>query len=614
MAGPFDLTTLARDLIGTTGLQGQIATDARNTQLAQQQAGAQTALMNAQAADAQRKAQMRQQFDVDVAEYLADPTPEAVRALASRYPEYAQELKQGWQLKDEAQVRSDRTVIGSAHAAIRNGRVPLAISTLKRRRDAEKARGLDTAPLDEQIAALESGDKAAIKSVEGALVAQLAASDENFGTSYENIGGEVQNGFTLSPGGRRYDAEGNLIASAPFAPRPVSVGEGETVIEYDPNNTGGGDPASSGSAGGGDTTRLINNDAGGGYVPESVKTLGQFVTYGRAMNQRGAKSSSAGTYQINGSTMAEFAPKALGPDWKSAPFDANSQERVAESIFNWARAQRDPAAALRGRWVSLTPQESDRLVQGSWSQARGLIAQKESGGPVQGGGPRVIAQGAPKSDQYRTLTREEKQAQGLNPDIAYQVSPTGQIAAIGGQDTRARQGRAVPDGTAKRVEGAVGIRDALDRSLSTFRDDYAGNTVTGGLENTMQAWLGTGTPGQRDWWADFRQNDNQIRNDLFGSALTATEKAAFEATTISERMRPSEVRKNLQRRASIIKRALARQQNFLKKNGYDAEAVDALYAADPLSSPPVRVRSVQEAQKLAPGTIYIAPDGKARRR
>lgn len=101
----------------------------------------------------------------------------------------------------------------------------------------------------------------------------------------------------------------------------------------------------------------------------------------------------------------------------------------------------------------------------------------------------------------------------------------------------------------------------------------------------MQGIFGTGTPGQRDWWASFRSFDNQVRNQLFGSALTAQEKAAYEATTISERMAPAEIRKNLKTRLDIVNKALTRQQRFMKKNGFDGEAVDALFSADVLNEP-----------------------------
>lgn len=139
----------------------------------------------------------------------------------------------------------------------------------------------------------------------------------------------------------------------------------------------------------GDVSRLINGDAGGGYVPDSVQNMGQFVEFGRGLNRQGAKSSSSGIYQINGSTMAEFGPKALGPNWRSAPYTAETQDAVAQSIYNWAQNQPNPAAALKGRWVSLSPQQAQSLVGQPWSSARQTIAGGESGQA----GVRAVVQG-----------------------------------------------------------------------------------------------------------------------------------------------------------------------------------------------------------------------------
>lgn len=601
-----DWTSLVRDLVGTTGLQGQIANDARNTMLAQQQAQQGIDLNALQLDGARREAQQQLEYDVAVQEYSRRPTAEGLLALAARFPKQAQALKQAWEIKDTAQRTSDLSVLGRAHAALRNNRPDLAIKTLTARRDAEKARGMDTSALDQQIEALASGDINARGAVEGGLLAEISAGSDpaKFGSTYENVGGEVQNGFTLSPGARRFDNQGNQIAFAPFAPRPVTVGEGETVVEYQP---GGGDPAS-GAAGGDIVSRMLpitlqsesgNRDfsANGQPLTSSAGAVGRMQVMPGTNLDPGF-----GVRPAQDGSMEERA--RVGRDYLSAMVQRYGNPAQAWAAYNAGPGRVDKAIQEGGGdWLSRLPQETQAYVRKNVAQLGG----------EQGGGSRVIAQGAPKKG-YRILSPEETQAQGLDPTLKYQLSPDGQITLVGGQDTRTRKGRPVPGETEKRVAGAVSIRDTLNRALSTFRDDFAGNTLTGGLENTLQGWLGTGTPGQRDWWSDFRAVDNQIRNDLFGSALTATEKKAYEETTISERMQPAEIRRNLQRRARIIQSALARQQNFLKKNGYDSEAVDALYAADPLSTPPVRVRSIQEAQKLAPGTLYLAPDGKLRRR
>lgn len=603
--GPYDLTRLTEGLLGQVGIQGQIINDARNANLTQQQMGAQTALLNAQVSDAQRKAQMRQQFDADVSEYLKNPTPDAIQALASRYPEYAQELKGAWQVKDNAVRTADLRFFGSARAAIQNKQLDSAVRIFTQRRDAERAAGRDTSDLDYAIAALSSKDPAKVKEIDATLLAQIAAGSdpEKFGSTFKDVGGEVQNDFTLAPGARRFRADGSLVAQAPFAPRPVTVGEGQTVVEYQP---GGGGQAS-GGAGGGSPRGVRNNNQSNlkdgpfarsqpGYVGRDDSGFAIFNTpeAGNAAQERLLSNS--------------YLSKGVNTPRSIVNRYAPPGENSADSINNYT--------AYIARKLGIGP--DDPVPSNKVGQLAQAMREFENG-QTGGGGPRVIAQGAPKPG-YRILTPQENQQYGLNPSIRYQQAPDGQITAIGGQDTKAREGRAVPDSTAKRVEGAVAIRETLDNALSSFRDDYAGNTVTGGLENTLQGYFGTGTPGQRDWWANFRQIDNQIRNDLFGSALTATEKAAYEATTISERMAPAEVRRNLQRRAAIIKRALARQQNFLKKNGYEAEAVDALFGADPLSQNaapgsrenPIPVRSRQEAMRYK-GQYIRTPDGRVGR-
>lgn len=139
-------------------------------------------------------------------------------------------------------------------------------------------------------------------------------------------------------------------------------------------------------------------------------------------------------------------------------------------------------------------------------------------------------------------------------------------------------GKALSDGTAKRIETGVGQFSSLAGSLGGFRDEYAGNTLTGEVENWLQGLnSGIGTEGQRNWWANFRATDNVIRNELFGAALTPQEKSAYEATTISPSLDPKIVRENLQKRTQILKTALDRQQRFMIANGYNPEAVNILY-------------------------------------
>jgi hypothetical protein len=129
-------------------------------------------------------------------------------------------------------------------------------------------------------------------------------------------------------------------------------------------------------------------------------------------------------------------------------------------------------------------------------------------------------------------------------------------------------------GDATKLEEEITAYSYLKDSLGAFQDDFAGNAVTGGLENTLQRKFGTGTPGQADWWANFKSVDNLIRNALFGASLTSGEKAAYAETTIDPSMRPEIVRKNLERRAEIARKALERKVSRLH-NTYNPEEVEA---------------------------------------
>jgi len=163
-------------------------------------------------------------------------------------------------------------------------------------------------------------------------------------------------------------------------------------------------------------------------------------------------------------------------------------------------------------------------------------------------------------------------------------------------------GKALPDAAARRIEGGVGQFSQLAGSLSGFKDEYAGNTLTGSLENTIQgAFSGFGSEGQRDWWSNFQSVDNVIRNELFGAALTPTEKAAYERTTVDPSLDPKIVRQNIGRRVEILRGALDRQKRFMVANGYNPEAVNILY--EPLTAMEALQGSTSgnEAKEPAPG-------------
>jgi hypothetical protein len=166
-------------------------------------------------------------------------------------------------------------------------------------------------------------------------------------------------------------------------------------------------------------------------------------------------------------------------------------------------------------------------------------------------------------------------------EIRKSLGVAGVRAALGLSTGTGGAGKAIPEWADKKYSPKIETYSALRRAADTFQDDFAG--FGAGVENTIQGYTGLGTEGQRDWWAQFRSADNQVRNQLFGAALTATEQRAYESTTITPSMSPSEIRRNLRSRSEIVQAALKRTTRFLKAQGYNPEAIEALageYAPD----------------------------------
>lgn len=148
-----------------------------------------------------------------------------------------------------------------------------------------------------------------------------------------------------------------------------------------------------------------------------------------------------------------------------------------------------------------------------------------------------------------------------------QMQASGSIAPKGGF-------KPMPDAAATKLEEQVNAYAGLDRAVTNFKDDFSGPGSN--LENSAQGLIGTGTPGQRDWWSDFRASDNQVRNALFGASLTPSEQASYAATSITPNMTASEIKTNLARRRDLAKQVLGRRAAYARSNGYMPEAVSAI--------------------------------------
>jgi hypothetical protein len=170
------------------------------------------------------------------------------------------------------------------------------------------------------------------------------------------------------PAGAQLAADTMIRARFPNAAPAIAGAAGAPV-------GGGGAPISAA-----DALNIVNYEARGrGFttVPAGIQTYDQLQNYGRQMVQgtNGEGSSATGPFQITYTTRDEFAPRVLGANWRTLPRTVESEDKIAEAIFNDSNGS---AEALRGRWVSLSPSEAERVRRLPWSQARQIIANGES--------------------------------------------------------------------------------------------------------------------------------------------------------------------------------------------------------------------------------------------
>lgn len=130
---------------------------------------------------------------------------------------------------------------------------------------------------------------------------------------------------------------------------------------------------------------------------------------------------------------------------------------------------------------------------------------------------------------------------------------------------------AVNDLTAKRSE-AEGIK----RVLANFKKGFAGDRldIIGEAKNFASRNFPLTDPERGQWWQDMQAIENQIRHGIFGSALTATEKASWEKTSVTPGMKPEVIEANLARRSEIIDRALQRMAKTYAAGGYPLEQIE----------------------------------------
>ncbi|MTW19449.1 hypothetical protein GJ689_24975 [Rhodoplanes serenus] len=127
----------------------------------------------------------------------------------------------------------------------------------------------------------------------------------------------------------------------------------------------------------------------------------------------------------------------------------------------------------------------------------------------------------------------------------------------------------------------------LSGFADTFKPEYAGYGASwiGDAANAAGRYLPQGVVGKTaaegaSWWQNYDRYKNVVRNELFGSALTATEKSAFERADINPGMTPDQITRNLRRQREIATNGLRRKANAMIAAGYDPDVIGKAYGLD----------------------------------
>lgn len=334
-----------------------------------------------------------------------------------------------------------------------------------------------------------------------------------------------QQPFELSAGQARYSADGQVIAqNAPLPKWQFDSESGSWLQEPGSGPAGYAAPqASQAQPGGGGTfQRMIGAESGGR----------QFARNGQPLT---SSAGAVGMAQVMPSTGPEAA-KAAGLPWDPDRFrnDPEYNSRLGNAYyqkqlqaFNGDEAKAVAAYnAGPGRIRQAVLRSGDAWQESIPSETQGYLRKVLGGG--QGGAPGVVNVRPPKTrepkERYRMLSRAEAQAQGLDTNTRWQVSPQGQVAALPSRgDKPLTEAQAKAGGY---LEAAVAAQNSLNQ-VSGYKPS---------IVSTALADVSAGNP--------VRQNLSQVDRRViaaqlaFATAILRQESgAAISQTEAAQRAR-----------------------------------------------------------------------------
>jgi hypothetical protein len=544
-----------------------------------EQAQAQASMFQQKAAAEQEERSKEQQYQREVSMALESGDPRAISSLVARYPQFKDALKTSWDQMDQLEQRSNLRQAAGIWSALNAGNTDAAIKQLEGRITADREAGQDTADDEEQLAMLKSGDPKAVNSVKGRLGLFMASVvPEKFSSVVEQLGTGnegTRKGQVVGRAIGHYDENGNWVTDYRDPEPGFTLSEGQT--RFEPGGVGGG-----GGSSGGDSRGERNGN------PGNIKD--------------GPWAQAQPGYIGSDGTFAKFAPGAgaaaqerlLAENYVAKGFDT-----PAKIINRYAPAGENSGASI-SNYIGYVSRKlgigaNDQVSPAQVPALAQAMREFETGNT--GGGGAVAVASVPKGagNQARQMTPQEVQAAGLDPAQSWYMQANGIPTAIkgGGQGANGAYSQSALDA----FDRAIGTANNLLRHPG-LSSAVGVKGVTGGL---LGGWVVPGTNA-----ADFVTELDTMKSQVFlpmvqsmkgMGALSNAEGAKLTAAigNLDARQSEGQFKKSLN---GIIKDL----QNYKARGAGNGGQGGA----------PIRVRSVQEARKLMPGTIFIDPNGVRR--
>lgn len=590
-----------------------------NMRLGQDQAALQNQQMQMQMTAAQAKAERVRAFETNAAAALQNPTAGAISDLIIKNPEYAEQIKKGWDIREDAVRQTDLTQLGEIFSAGSSGRFDLAAKAARRRYDADLAAGQADEGDLALVTALESEDPAQQKAALGMIGVNLAAATgpTHFGTVYGALNKDKE-GFSLSQGQKRFDAEGNVIAEVAPETEYLIIPEGGKAIPK--GEAGGGASVPSGAVGNlaGPQATVASTLAGANMPPAVVAGfLGNFEVEGGFNGAKGDGGTAHGIAQWRGERQTNFKrvigkPVGEASHAEQARFVAwemNNPEAAGMTV-----AQRDQILAAKspGQAAALIDKFYERSSGEHRSRrvaAAGRFAGAVSGGSAPASGdPAGTLYGAPKARPGR-MTPAEVASEGLDPKVVYYRNADGVPTAVSGQEKP--RSAALPKVPAATMAGFIENNKGIRGIEETIKQINQNPTAVGAWNKFTPDFIASR-------WDPKGVNARAGLTDV-GSLILHNRSGATVTIAETPRLLPFIPQKDDDAPTAIKKlRRLGQELAMMNQDMVDAysneEGDSQLLRIGRSRGAPVggivKVPSIQAAQKLPKGTRVQTPDGR----